>query len=79
VTEAFFLSSCGRLPVCCRGCKALKFCSEACQRVEWWDGGHRHVCSLLAQQREEREEQQEQEEEEQEEQEEAAASGNAEP
>lgn len=47
-----------RALLCCRGCESVRYCGEACQRADWREGGHRHVCRLLAQQRQQRREQQ---------------------
>ncbi|KAJ7715622.1 hypothetical protein B0H16DRAFT_1805030 [Mycena metata] len=30
----------------CTGCKSTHYCSEACQRTDWKEGGHRESCSL---------------------------------
>lgn len=32
----------------CGGCRAVSYCSEACQHTDWRQGGHRRVCKLLA-------------------------------
>ncbi|PRW58358.1 hypothetical protein C2E21_2893 [Chlorella sorokiniana] len=31
----------------CTGCRAVRYCSVACQHADWRQGGHRQVCRLL--------------------------------
>eukprot|EP00887_Chlorella_sp_A99_P006941 scaffold2.g6941.t1 len=38
----------GRL---CGGCRAVRFCSEACSKEAWRAGGHKAACALLAAER----------------------------
>ena len=53
----------------CRGCEALRFCCEECQRAGGREGGHRHVCRLLAQRRRQQQQAQEQQQQQQQEEE----------
>ncbi|KAJ6523866.1 hypothetical protein B0H19DRAFT_647163 [Mycena capillaripes] len=32
----------------CSGCRQRFYCSEGCQRVDWKEGGHNGVCSILS-------------------------------
>ncbi|KAJ6546617.1 hypothetical protein B0H10DRAFT_2131009 [Mycena sp. CBHHK59/15] len=42
-------SQIGRKPDfrCCKVCKSAYYCSRACQRLDWKQGGHREVCKHL--------------------------------
>ena len=31
----------------CGNCKTSKYCSKACQRADWHQGGHKQACALV--------------------------------
>lgn len=37
-----------RIKAYCTGCKLVAYCSVACQKEHWVNGGHRHVCGVAA-------------------------------